>query len=72
MGNWKEAEIRRTQILEGKGKCITIGDYIISPILGKGYIHDRFSCNCGFTNRSGWQAIIHRLKNLSHKTRKNW
>lgn len=72
MGNWKEAEIRRMQILEGKGKGIIIGKYIIPPILGRGYIHDRFSCNCGFTDKSGWQAMIHRIKNLSHEMRKNW
>ncbi len=70
MGNWKEAKIRRKQILEGEGKRIIMGRYIISPILGKGYIYDRFYCNCGFTNKNYWQALFHKLKNLSHKMKK--
>lgn len=70
MGNWKEAEIRREQILGGKG--IVIDGKYYPPMFGKGYIHDRFSCSCGFTDRSGWQAMFHRLRNLSHKIKKNW
>ncbi len=28
--------------------------------------------NCGFTDKSRWQAFIHVLKNSSHKMVKNW
>jgi hypothetical protein len=51
MENWKEAKIRREQILSGGGKGVIIDSKYYPPILGKGYIHDRFSCNCGFTDR---------------------
>lgn len=69
-GKLKEAERVRDSMMKAKG--IVIEGRFYPPILGKGYIHDRFSCDCGFTDKSGWQAMIHRLKNLSHKMRKNW
>jgi len=62
MGNWKEAERIREEMLMPKGVVID-GKYY-PPIFGKGYIHDRYSC-C-------WQATGHKLKNLSHKMKKNW
>lgn len=70
MGNWKEAERVREAILEAKGVVID-GKYI-PPILGKGFIHDRYSCDCGFTDKSSWQAFLHEWKNPSHKMMKNW
>ncbi len=70
MGNWKEAEHIRKTMLDAKGVVID-GKYY-PPILGKGYIHDRYSCDCGFTDKSRWQAAGHKLKNLLHKMKKNW
>ncbi len=70
MGNWKEAEHLREQILKAKG--IIIDGKYYPPIHGKGYIHDRYSCNCGFTDDNGWRVACHKLKNPFHKMRKNW
>lgn len=70
MGNWKEAERIREAILKAEGVIIDGKHY--SPILGKGYIHDRYSCSCGFTDNSGWKELYHELRNPSHKMTKNW
>ena len=70
MGNWKEAERVREEMQKAKGVVIE-GKYY-PPILGKGYIHDRYSCDCGFTDKSYWQVVGHKLKNPFHKMIKNW
>jgi len=71
MGNWKDAKrVRDAMMKDTKG--VFIDGMCIPPIRGKGFIHDRYSCDCGFTDKSSWQAMIHRLKNLRHKMRKNW
>ncbi len=54
-----------------KSKGVVIDGKYIPPIVGKGFIYDRYSCSCGFTDKSRWQAFIHILKNSSHKMVKN-
>lgn len=70
MGDWKEAKRVRDAMLKAEG--VVIDGKFHPPILGKGYIHDRYSCNCGFTDKSNWNATFHKFRNLSHKMIKNW
>lgn len=70
MGNWKEAERVREAMIKEDG--VVIGGRYYPQILGKGYIHDKYSCTCGFTDKIAWKALFHELRNLSHKMTKNW
>ena len=70
MGNWKDNLKVMEAMINSKG--VTINGIYIPPIRGMGFIHDRYSCDCGFTDKSGWQAFLHEWKNLSHKMIKNW
>lgn len=70
MGNWKEAKRIRDVML--KAEVTVIDGKYYPPIHGKGYIYDKYSCDCGFTDKSSWKALYHGLRNLSHSMTKNW
>lgn len=48
-GNWKDAIKVRDQMQKAKG-IVVEGKYY-PPMLGKGFIHDRYSCSCGLTGQ---------------------
>lgn len=72
MGNWKE-NLKLMEILTSENReGVTINGVYIPPIRGKGFIHDKYSCDCGWTDKGFWDVFHHAIKNSTHKMKQNW